>query len=153
MVGLNLGGSSRKRLPASTFPEWAEEYFCDNCGREVTKQVRRRQSHSWQPMGAERFRCVCGHAWLTGAAEWDHLSEREKRNRINGFIVLNLGSLILASVIGLVGYFLSSEANVALNAGLIALCLLLVLQLRSWFEVFASIWRTRLRRSPNIKEH
>jgi hypothetical protein len=53
MVGLNLSARSKKRLPVTTVPEWAEEYFCDNCGRDVTKQVRRQQSHSWQPMGAK----------------------------------------------------------------------------------------------------
>jgi hypothetical protein len=150
MGGLNLGVGS-KRLPASAFPEWADEYFCDNCGREITKQLRRRESHSWQPMGAERFRCACGSNGLTGAAEWDHLSYHGKRNRINALIVLNLGSLLLASIIGLVGYFLSSEANVALNAGLIALSLFLLFQVRSWFGVSASIWRTRLRRAPANK--
>jgi len=146
MIGLDLGARSKKRLPVSALPEWAEEYFCDNCGRDVTKQIRLQQSHSWQPMGAEAFRCVCGHAWLTGAAEWDHLSGRERRNRVNGFIVLNIVSLFFASIFALAGYFLSSKANVALDAGLVALSIFFLFQLRSWFEVFASIWRTRVRR-------
>jgi len=146
MVGLNLSARSKKRLPVTTVPEWAEEYFCDNCGLDVTKQVRRQQSHSWQPMGAERFRCTCGHAWLTGAAEWDHLSDREKRNRVNGLIVLNIVSIFFASIVALAGYFLSANAGVALDAGLVALFLFLLFQLRSWVDLFASIWRTRVRR-------
>ena len=153
MVGLNLSARSKKRLPVTTVPEWAEEYFCDNCGRDVTKQVRRQQSHSWQPMGAERFRCTCGHAWLTGAAEWDHLSDREKRNRVNAFIVLDTVSVLLASIIALVGYFLSSKASVALDAGLVTLSLFLLFQFRSWFDLFASIWRTRVRRSSRLEEN
>jgi hypothetical protein len=146
MIGLDLSARSKKRLPVSALPEWAEEYFCDNCGRDVTKQVRRQQSHSWQPMGVERFRCACGHAWLTGAAEWDHLSDREKRNRVNGSIVLNVVLVFFASIVALAGYFLSSKAGVALDAGLVALSLFLLFQFRSAFELFASIWRTRVRR-------
>lgn len=146
MIGLDLSARSKKRLPVSALPEWAEEYFCDNCGRDVTKQVRRQQSHSWQPMGVERFRCACGHAWLTGAAEWDHLSDREKRNRVNGSIVLNVVLVFFASIVALAGYFLSSKAGVGLDAGLVALSLFLLFQFRSAFELFASIWRTRVRR-------
>jgi hypothetical protein len=146
MIGLDLSARSKKRLPVSALPEWAEEYFCDNCGRDVTKQVRRQQSHSWQPMGVERFRCACGRAWLTGAAEWDHLSDREKRNRVNGSIVLNVVLVFFASIVALAGYFLSSKAGVALDAGLVALSLFLLFQFRSAFELFASIWRTRVRR-------
>jgi hypothetical protein len=152
MVGLNLSARSKKRLLVSAVPEWAEEYFCDDCGRDVTKQVRRQQSHSWQPMGAERFRCACGHAWFTGAAEWDHLNDREKRNRVNGFIVLNIFSVFLASIVALAGYFLSSKGGVALDAGLAAFSLFLLFQLRSWFGLFASIWRTKVRRFPAKKE-
>jgi hypothetical protein len=146
MIGLDLGARLKKRLPVSVLPEWAEEYFCDNCRRDVTKQVHRRQSHSWQPMGAERFRCVCGHAWPTGAVEWDLLSNHEKRNRVNGFIVLNIFSVFFASIVALAGYFRSSKIDVALNAGLVALSLFLLFQFRSWFDLFASIWRTRVRR-------
>ena len=146
MIGLDLGARSKKRLPVSALPESAEEYFCDDCAREVTKQVRRRESHSWQPMGAEKFRCACGHNWPTGAAEWDHLSDREKRNRVNGSIVLNAVLVFFASIVALAGYFLSSKTGVALYAGLVALSLLLLFQFRSAFELFASIWRTRVRR-------
>jgi hypothetical protein len=153
MIGLDLGARLKKRLPVSALSEWADEYFCDNCGRDVTRQVHRRQSHGWQPMGAERFRCVCGHAWLTGAAEWDHLSNREKRNRINGFIVLNVVSVLFASIVAVAGYFLSSKAGVAKDAGLVALSLFLLFQLRSWFYLFASIWRTKVRRSSCMEEN
>lgn len=153
MIGLDLGARLKKRLPVSALSEWAEEYFCDNCGRDVTKQVHRRQSHSWQPMGAENFRCVCGHAWLTGAMEWDHLSGREKRNRVNLSIVLNIVSVLFASIIALAGYFLSLSASVALDAWLVAFSLFLLFQLRSWFDFFASIWRTRVRRSSSTEEN
>jgi hypothetical protein len=146
MISLDLGARSKKSLPVSALPEWAEEYYCDDCAREVTKQVHRRESHSWRPMGTEKFRCVCGHNWPTGAAEWDHLSDRERRSRVNAFIVLNIAAVFFASIVGLVSYFLSSKADVALDVGLVALSPFLLFQVRSWFDLFASIWRTRVRR-------
>jgi hypothetical protein len=153
MIGLDLGARSKKRLPVSAVPEWAEEYFCDDCARVVTGQVRRRESHSWQPMGAEKFRCACGHNWPTGAAEWNHLSEREKRNRINEFIVLNIVLVFFASIVALAGYILSSKVGIALYGGLVALSIFLLFRVRSWFDLSASIWRTRVRRSSGIEEN
>jgi hypothetical protein len=153
MIGLDLGARLKKRLPVSALPEWAEEYFCDDCGRDVTKQVRRQQSHSWKSMGVERFRCVCGHAWLTGAAEWDHLSDGEKRNRVNRCIGLNIAAVLLASIVALISYLLSSKTNIALDAGFVAVCPFLLFQMRPWFDVLASIWRTRVRRSSRVEEH
>jgi hypothetical protein len=152
MIGLDLGARLKKRLPVSVLSEWAEEYYCDNCGRDVTKQVHRGQSHSRQPMGAERFRCVCGHAWPTGAVEWDHISDREKRNRVNGSIVLNIALVFFASIVALAGYFLSSNPSIALYGGIVALSLFLLFQLRSWLDLCASIWRTRVRRSSSMEE-
>jgi hypothetical protein len=153
MIGLNLGGDSKKKLPASAFPEWADEYFCDNCGREITKQLRRRQSHSWQLIGPERFYCECGCDWETGAAEWDHLSSRERGKRFNAFVVANIVFGVIVCFISLVVYFLSSGTRVALGAGLVVLLLFLLLQLKSWIGVLASICRTRLRRVPGAKQH
>jgi len=152
MVSLNLSGGS-KRLPASAFPDWADEYFCDNCGRDVTKQLCRRESHSWRPMGAERFLCACGRSWLTGAAEWDHLGSPERGKRIGAVIIANIVFSGVAFLFGLFAYFLSSEANVALAAGLITFSLLLLLQVKSWFGVMASIYRTRLRSGSTSKEN
>ena len=35
----------------------------------------RRQSHSWSPLGPEKYVCLCGQRYLTGAVEWTNLSE------------------------------------------------------------------------------
>ena|SRR5258708_488187 len=152
MVSLNLTGGS-KRLPASAFPDWADEYFCDNCGRDVTKHLHGRESHSWQPMGAERFLCACGRSWLTGAAEWDHLGSLERGKRVGAVIIANILFSGVAFLAGLFAYFLSSQANVGLTAGLATFSLFLLLQVKSWFGVVASICRTRLRNGATSKEN
>jgi hypothetical protein len=108
MVSLNLSGGLKK-LPVSAFPDWADEYFCDNCGRDITKRLRRRESQSWQPIGAERFLCACGRNWLTGATE-----------RV---LIVNIVFSCVAFITGLCAYFLSSEAKTAVYAGLIAFSL------------------------------
>jgi len=153
MVGLNLNGSLRKRLPASAFPDWADEYFCDDCGRDVTKKFNGHQSHSWRPMGAERFICSCGRRWLTGATEWDRLGSLERGKRVGAAVFANVLFCFLACLIALFVYFLTSQPSAALTAGVITYSLFLLLQIRSWFGIVASICRTRFRRGPTSEEN
>jgi hypothetical protein len=77
MLSLNLVTRPLITLPASAFPNRADVYVCDKCGRDITKHLRPGQSHTWAPMGRERYLCLCGQKYLTGAREWDHFSERE----------------------------------------------------------------------------
>src|SRR4029077_6286361 len=104
MLTLNLGARPVVKLPASTFPNRADLYVCDKCGRDITKHFRPRQSHSWGPMGPESFVCFCGQRYLTGAREWDHFSERERSRRVGQ--TLGFGILLSAifSIPGFLAY-------------------------------------------------
>ena len=93
----------RTRLPASCFPELADIYVCDACGLDITKYLRLPQSHSWRPLGPERYTCACGQRYLTGAVEWDHLGEWERRRRTREIIGL---AVLLAVIGGLFGFVL-----------------------------------------------
>jgi len=70
------------RLPASRFPERASIYICDGCGAEVTKHLYPRPAKASPPYGPERYVCVCGRIYRTGAVEWDSLDTKEKRRRV-----------------------------------------------------------------------
>src|SRR5579864_5726835 len=68
-----------EKIPASRFPEAADAYFCDKCGRDLTRHLHRGQAHVRQPIGPMRYTCDCGEPYLTGATEWDCLSDWDKR--------------------------------------------------------------------------
>ncbi len=149
MLGLNLGARPRVELPASTFPNRADAYVCDRCGRDITRHFRAMQSHSWAPMGRETYQCACGREYRTGAKEWDHFGASEKRRRIGQ--TLGLGILLSAmfSCVGLLVYLLLHFAfGLALGAlvtGLVITGLpFTLMQAEFWPSVLASIWRTRI---------
>lgn len=79
------------RLPASRFPDPAEVYFCDNCGRDLTKNLYHDRAPVWQPLRPIWYVCRCGRKYLSGAAEWDDLATRERKQRIRqlriGFVL------------------------------------------------------------------
>jgi hypothetical protein len=138
-----------KTLPATSFPERADRYVCDKCGRDVTKYFQPRQSHSWTPMGPTRFVCWCEQRYVTGAIEWDHLGPSERRRRISQ--TLGLGVLLSAmfSVVGILVYlvlrflFDLREAGFFLAVFMAAGPFVLV-QIEFWPKVRASVWRTRV---------
>jgi len=148
MLTLNLGARPLVKLPASTFPNRADLYVCDKCGRDITKHFRPRQSHSWGPMGPESFLCRCGQRYLTGAKEWDHLTDRERNRRVGQ--ILGLGILLSAmfSIPGLLAYlalrFVLGFREGALVTGLVITALpVCLMQMGFWPGVVASMWRTR----------
>jgi len=106
MVSLNLGGRPLVTLPASAFPERADAYVCDKCGRDITEHFSPRTSHSWEPMGPERYECLCGHEYLTGAREWDHLGTQERRRRVKSTLLFGVLSFVMASIPSLLAYIL-----------------------------------------------
>jgi len=141
MSVLNLFAPSPTTLPASAFPIPADRYVCDKCGTDITKHLRRGQAHVWKPMGPERYLCQCGQKYLTGATEWDHLGDWERKNRIRQ----TLGISVLSSIIGLLGYLALRRSNGALIGALvIAILPVLLVHTPFWLGVAMSMWRTRI---------
>lgn len=139
-------------LPASAFPKQASLYMCDECNRNVTKYLRPGRAHVWKPMGRERFQCVCGRKYLTGATEWDHLGDWERRNRISQTVGLGIMFSALASILGLLVYlafyygFECREGAVITGLSIAALPFIFM-QVSFWPFVAASMWRTRVGKS------
>lgn len=148
MVSLNLGGRL-VTLPASAFPDRADAYICDKCGRDITEHFRPRASHSWEPMGPEKYECLCGQEYLTGAKEWDHLGYRERRQRVKSTLMFGVLFSVMASIPSLLAYFFVRfafsfrEGALATSLIIIALPFLLI-QIQFWPGVIASMWRTRM---------
>src|SRR4030095_782821 len=106
MLKLDLGSRAVTKLPASSFPERADVYICDKCGREVTRHLRRGHAHVWAPMGRERYLCPCGEKYLTGATEWDHLGQWERRRRFRQTIVFGVLFSAFSSILAIPIYFI-----------------------------------------------
>jgi cation transporter-like permease len=101
-------------------------------------------------MGRETYICNCGQRYLTGATEWDHLGNREQKQRVGKTILLGVIFSAFISLLGIVvylalrfGFGLRKEALLA-AIFLTALPFILV-QLTFWLGVAASMWRTRMR--------
>jgi hypothetical protein len=107
-------------LPASRFPERADEYECDKCGRLVTKHLRAGHAHLEKPIGRERYRCRCGESYLSGAVEWDHLGDWERRRRA-GMLLNFCTRFLLPSSISVGFAFLAIKYR---NYWLLAICTL-----------------------------
>jgi len=60
MQSLNLDSHARIKLPASEFPDKADVYVCDKCGRDITERLQRGAGHTAWQIGTERYRCQCG---------------------------------------------------------------------------------------------
>jgi hypothetical protein len=137
------------RLPASRFPDPAEIYFCDNCGRDLTKSLYRDRAPVWQPLHPMWYVCQCGRKYLSGAAEWDDLTTWEREQRIRqlsiGFVLFALLVIPVtlayfalryggAALIVIVGIALIPSVLVAKPLGFVLLDL---------YQIIASICRTR----------
>ena len=138
-------------LPASRFPDPAEVYFCDNCGRDLTKNLYHDRSPVWQPLRPIWYACQCGRKYLSGAAEWDDLPTWERKQRIGqlwiGFVLL----AILVIPVTLAYFALSHGGGAALLAvvGIALIPSILAAKpfgfaLLDVYEIIASIWRTRV---------
>ena len=153
MLSLNISARPQVTLPASAFPERANIYVCDKCGRDITKHFRRHQSHVWEPMGPERYQCLCGQKYLTGATEWDHFSARGRRSRIGQTLFVGVLFSMMFSVFGLLVYlflFAFGLRQGAVVTGLVITALPFCwMQLEFWPSVVASMWRTRVAAIPH----
>jgi hypothetical protein len=145
MTSLNLSTSSPTTLPASAFPTSADVYVCGKCGRDLTKHLHRGQAHVWKPMGPNRYQCRCGEKYRTGATEWDHLSEWERKRRIGQILGLGILCSVAFSIVGLVVYLgLHRSKGALISASAITALPFLLMNVPFWFEVAASVWRTRI---------
>ena len=147
MVGLNLSAIKSQAM-ASSFPEPADIYVCDKCGIDITNHFIAQQSHSWRPLGQERYTCQCGERYLTGAVEWIHLSAWERRRRLSQTVGLGILCSAMASPLGLLAYFLLRILHLPGKVGLIGAiaitaCPFALWMISFWFEVMASMWRTK----------
>ena len=149
MLSLNLGARPLIKLPASAFPSRADVYVCDKCEQDISKHLRSGQAHVWAPMGPEQYRCGCGQKYLTGATEWDHFSERERRRRVRDSFGLGVLFSAIFSILGLLVYLLLHSVfglrEGALVTGLVITALpFSFIQIAFWPYVVASMWRTRV---------
>jgi hypothetical protein len=146
---LELAKPEFVQLPASRHPDWADVYFCDNCGANVTEYLRRLNGHSWPPYGPEFYRCSCGREYRTGAVEWDSLEPAEHRGRIVDLlglgIVISIVGMLFGVPIGIGVYLVSHAAKTASLAGLIvSLTLGFALSALEAIAILRSMVRTRL---------
>jgi hypothetical protein len=149
MLSLNLGARPLITLPASAFPNGADVYVCDKCGRDITRHFRPGRAHVWAPMGPERYLCLCGQRYLTGATEWDHLSDWERNRRVKDTLGLGVLFSAMFSILGLLAYlvlhFVLGLREGALVTGLVITALpFSLMQIGFWPGVVASMWRTRV---------
>lgn len=149
MSSLNLNARPRIQLPASLFPERADIYVCDKCGRDITRHLRPGQAHAWRAIGRERYVCQCGQKYLTRATEWDHFSARERKRRIQFTFGFAAVFSAIISVFGVAAYlalryfFYLPRAGVVVGA-LIAVFPLFSLLVPFSLGVASSMWRTRV---------
>jgi hypothetical protein len=151
MEALNLDTKqpATKQLCASAFPEPADVYLCDKCGRDVTVHLHRGRAHVRQPLGPVRYFCRCGQDYLSGATEWDYLSDWEKRQWLGDIPLIFILFAVLAGLV-VFAYFalvrhspvmiLLSVAGVPFAAVFFRL---FIITSAIPFEIAASRWRTR----------
>lgn len=138
-----------KQLPASQFPEPADVYICDSCGRDITAYLHLGRAHVRRPLGPARYVCRCGEKYLSGAAEWDNLSDWDRRQWLPdvGLAMIILAALAAFSVLL---YHAVLHRSTVLIACLVVVLLcsiplfpLFAAIVATPFEIVASIWRTR----------
>jgi hypothetical protein len=136
--------NSKTQLPASAFPKPADVYVCDDCGRDITRRFRPGRAPVWKPMGTEIFECLCGQKYLTGATEWDHLGDWERRRRLEQIFGLGILFSAFFLVPGLVVYFTLHRPRTAfITAFCIAALPFSLMFVPFSLEVAASMWRMR----------
>jgi len=144
-----LNDKTISRLPASRFPDPAEVYFCDRCGRDLTKNLYHDRAPVWQPLRPIWYVCQCGQKYLSGAAEWDDLTTWERKLRIRqlgiGFVLFAL--LVIPMTLA---YFALRYGGAAILAVVAIALIPSILVARPFgfvlvdlYEIIASIWRTR----------
>lgn len=149
-LNLNQKQFGTKQLRASEFPDPADVYVCDKCGRDITAHLHRGRAHVRMPLGPSRYICDCGQKYRSGTAEWDDLSDWDRRQRLAD---IGLAFIVLAALAGfsILVAFAVTHRRVALLVVLaiaalfsIPLLPLFIAILTSPFEIAASLWRTRI---------
>ena len=158
-LGLNQMQVAKVQLPGSRFPERADVYVCDNCGRDITSHLHPGRAHVRTPLGPSRYVCTCGQKYLTGTVEWDELSEWDKRAGIRDAIALGVISALFLGFSVLVRFAVGHRSLVALIFSAIAVLPVIALFMM-WLdfmlgaiEIAASLWRTRLGRSFPVRRN
>jgi len=101
-------------------------------------------------MGRERYRCLCGRRYLTGATEWDHLGDWERKRRVREVLILGVLFSAVLLVPCLVAYFALRRSRLALiTAAIITVLPFSFIIVSFSLEVAASMWRTRIGRDSN----
>ena len=152
MQALNLDPKQATVIkpPASEFPDAADVYLCDKCGRDITAHFHRGRAHVRQPLGPVRYVCRCGQAYLSGATEWDHLSVWEKRQWLRDIPLIFILFAVVAAY-GAVAYFAVVHRGVVMIVlsllgipfALVSLWLFFLMSAIP-FQIVASILRTRV---------
>ena len=138
------------KRPASEFPEAADVYLCDKCGRDITAHLYRGRAHVRQPLGPVRYVCRCGQDYLSGATEWDYLSDWEKRQWLWDIplifilfaVVAAYGAVAYLAVVHR-GFVMIVLSLLGIPFALVFLWLF-VLMSAIPFQIVASILRTRV---------
>lgn len=144
------------QLPASAFPDRADVYVCDNCGRNITKHLHPGRAHcSGQAMGPQRYVCRCAQKWLTGAAEWDHFDPRIMRWRVEEIVGLSVLFSVGSLIVSIPVYFALRDIGIGKAALIVAVAITALpsaLIVASFsIQLLASSWRTRFRwKRPGI---
>lgn len=143
------GYKNISRLPASRFPDPADLYFCDNCGRDLTQNLYRDRAPVWQPLRPMWYVCQCGQKYLSGAAEWDDLTAWEREQRI-GQLLIGVVLLALLVIPATLAYFAIRYGGAALFiiVGIALIPSVLAAKpfafvLLDVYEIIASLCRTR----------
>jgi hypothetical protein len=137
-----------KRL-ASQFPEPADVYFCDQCRRNITTHLHRGRSHVRQPLGPVRYVCRCGQGYVSGATEWDDLSDWAQGYWLRDVLLIFVLLPIIAAYGTLLYFALVHRSVVTIALSVVgipfalAALLMLVLIFPIPFQIAASILRTR----------
>lgn len=151
MQALNLALKQPPVLkrPASEFPEAADVYVCDKCGRDITRHLHHGRAHVRRPLGPVRYSCRCGQVYISGATEWDYLSNWEKRQWLKEVPLIFIFLAILAGCVSLV-YFGVARRDVVLivlsfaaaPVGIVSFRLFIIMSAIP-FQIAASLLRTR----------
>jgi hypothetical protein len=150
MQTLNLSGT---QLPASRFPEPADVYLCDDCGRDLTEHLHPGRAHIWRSLGPARYTCFCGQKYLSGASEWDLLGVWERRQRVLQIIIIAVLTCLPLIAFGMLIHFVLERSSPALLLicyfailpAAVLFVLFIVGVLLPLLEIGASIVRTRIR--------
>jgi hypothetical protein len=141
-----------KQLHASEFPEPADVYVCDKCGRDITVHLHRGRAHVRQPIGPVRYFCPCGQDYPSGATEWDYLSDWEKRQWLGDIPLMSILFAALAGFVVFAYFALVRRSPVMILLSVVGVPFaavffrLFIITSAVPFEIAASRWRTRASR-------